>query len=135
MGIPFGRYALQALDAILLQQYGVPDVASYLSNAVGCPAMAASVASRCVGFLCVGHEADLLSICEAGVAEGAAQLEDRILGLDFRAIDFQAGSAVAVGASFEPVRDATALQAGVWTASIDVGNGAEPATATFSAVR
>ncbi|HET8540521.1 MAG TPA: hypothetical protein VFL83_11675 [Anaeromyxobacter sp.] len=135
MGLPFGRYALRALKSILQAQYGKADVAAFLSAAVGCPALAASVASRCVGFACVGHESDLLAICEGGVAEGARQIEGQILGLDFEAIHFERGTATAVGATLSPARDATSLQDGVWTATIDVGNGPEAATATFSAVR
>jgi hypothetical protein len=136
MGIPFGRYALQGVEAILLARYGAPDVGSFLAGAVGCPAMAASVADRCLGFVCVGHEAELLEVCEGGVAEAASRIEAQLLGLDFQAIHFERGTAVAVGASFDPARDATALQDGVWTATIDLAQGGtESATATFSAVR
>lgn len=136
MGIPFGRYALQGLEAILLAQHGTADVAAFLADAVGCDALAASVAARCVGFVCVGHEAEVRAVCDGGVAEAAARLEAQVLGLDFRAIHLERGTAVAVGAALEPAQQATALQAGVWTASIDVGNGAETATtATFTAAR
>jgi hypothetical protein len=85
--------------------------------------------------VCVGHEAELLDGCEGGVAEAATRLEARILGLDFRAIHFEHGTATAVGAARSPAQDATSLQDGVWTATIDLGNGAETATATFSAIR
>ncbi len=135
MGVPFGRYALQGLETILLARYGTTEVGAVLSGAVDCPAMAASVASRCVGFVCVGHEAELLEVCEGGVAEAATRLEARILGLDFRAIHFERGTATAVGAARSPAQAPTSLQDGVWTATIDLGNGAETATATFSAVR
>ncbi len=135
MGIPFGRYALQGLEAILLARYGAGDVATVLSGAIDCPAMATSVASRCVAFACVGHEAELLDACAAGVAEAAAGIEGRILALDYRAIHFERGTATAVGAARSPAQAPTSLQNGVWTATIDLGNGAEAATATFSAVR
>ncbi|MBN2576708.1 MAG: hypothetical protein JXP73_19235 [Deltaproteobacteria bacterium] len=133
MGLPFGRYALQALNAILLAEYGAPNLAVYLSNAVGCPGMAAYVASRCVSIVCVGHEAELLDICEGGLAEGARQVEAQITSIDLRAIHFQLGTATAVGATLARPQDATALVDGVWTVTVDFGNGPEPATATFSA--
>jgi len=137
MGLPFGRYALQALDAILLAEYGAPDVATYLANAVGCAGMAAYVASQCVNVVvstvCVGHESDMFDVCAGGLAEGARQIENQILGIDFKAIHFQQGIATAVGATVSRPQDATALQNGVWTATVDFGSGAEPATATFSA--
>jgi hypothetical protein len=134
MGLPFGRYALQALDAILLAQFGAANLGAYLANAVGCPGMAAYVADRCVSVVCVGHEAELLDVCEGGLAEGARQIEEQITGLDFKAIHFQRGTATAVGATVTRPQDATALTDGVWTATVDFGSGPEAATATFVAV-
>jgi hypothetical protein len=138
MGLPFGRYALQALNAILLAEHGAPNLTKFLSNAVGCPGMAAYVASQCVNVVldtvCVGHQDDVLSVCEGGLAEGAKQIEDQIRGLDLKTIHLQQGVATAVGAQVTRPQDATALQNGVWTATVDFGNDPSPAEATFSAV-
>jgi hypothetical protein len=134
MGLPFGRYVLRALDAVLLAEHGAPTLATFLANAVGCPAMAAYVASQCVSIVCVGHESDLLDVCEGGLAEAARQIEGQITGLDFKAIHFQQGTAIAVGAQVGRPQDATALADGTWTASVDFGSGEQPATANFSAV-
>jgi hypothetical protein len=134
MGLPFGRYVLQALDATLLAEYATPDLVAYLADAVGCSGMAAYVASQCVSIVCVGHESELYDVCAGGLAEGARQIENQITGLDFKAIHFQQGTAIATGAQVSPPQDATALQNGVWTATVDFGNGEQPATATFSAV-
>ena len=134
MGLPFGRYVLQALDAMLLAEYGEPNLAAYLSDSIGCPGMAAYVASQCVSIVCVGHESDLLDVCQGGLAEGARQIESQITGLDFKAIHFQQGTATAIGAQVTQPQDATALQDGVWTATVDFGSGEQPATATFSAI-
>jgi hypothetical protein len=129
MGVPFGRYALTGLDALLAQR-GLADLRAALSDAVGCAALAAAVADHCLGPVCVGHQASLLAICEAGVDEAAAQLEAQVLALDYKAIHFQAGTATAASS------DADRLTAGSWTAAIDLGNGAEQATvATFTAAR
>jgi hypothetical protein len=137
MGLPFGRYALQALNAILLSQYGAANLAAYLSSAIGCPGMAKSVASQCVSVVitdvCVGHESDLLAVCEAGLSEAAKQIEDQIRGLDLKAIHCLSGTATAIGASLSRPQDATALDNGLWTVTVDFGSGAQPATATFSA--
>lgn len=129
MGVPFGRAALAGLEALLARQ-GLADLRAAVSDAVGCAGLAAGVADRCVGPVCVGHEASLFAICEAGVDEAAAQLEARVLDLDYRAIHFQAGTATA------PATGAGSLTAGTWSAAIDLGNGAEQATtATFTAER
>jgi hypothetical protein len=131
--LPFGRYASPALDAILLFQYGTPDLAAYLSDAVGCAGLAAYVASQCVSIVCVGHASDLADLCEGGLAEGARQIDAQIQSIDFDAIHFQKGTATAVGAVPTRPQDTTALQDGAWTVTVDLGNGANPANATFSA--
>jgi len=139
MGIPFGRYALRGLDAILLARYGEEDVRALLAGAVSCEALAASVAGRCVGFLCVGHEEELRDVCEGGLDAAAGRIEEEILGLDFQAIRFEQGAATAVGAAPPSAEgaatEASALDDGRWTATIDLGQGEEAATATFIAVR
>lgn len=131
--LPFGRYALPALDAILLARYGTPDVNAYLADSVGCAGLADYVASQCVSIVCVGHESDLTDLCAGGLAEGARQIEAQILGIDFKAIRFVQGMATAVGAEPENPQKTTALQNGTWTVTVDFGSGAQPANATFSA--
>ncbi|WP_242343727.1 hypothetical protein [Anaeromyxobacter terrae] len=138
MGVPFGRYARQALAILLEAQYGVPDVRAVLAGAVDCAAMAESVGARCVGFVCVGHETELAAVCEGGLDEAAAQVEARILALDYKAIHLQAGTATAEGVAVDPASEiATAerFAGGVWTASVDLGQGEEEASATFVAAR
>jgi hypothetical protein len=133
MGLPFGRYALQALDGILLAEYGTENVAAYLTSSVDCSAMAASVASRCISIVCVGHTTELVAICQGGLSEGAKQIENQIRGLDFKAIHFQSGTATAVGSTVSLPNNGTSLTDGVWAATIDFGDGPQPATATFTA--
>ena len=135
MGIPFGRYAASALDAILLARTGAGSVEAFLSAAVRCDDLAASVAARCLGPICVGHEAELREICQGGVAEAAARIEAQVLGLDFDVVHFEQGVADAPGVPPAALPDVSLLQNGVWTAAIDLGNGAETATATFVAAR
>jgi hypothetical protein len=113
MGLPFGRYALQALDGILLAEYGAEDMATYLADSVDCSAMGDSVASHCISIVCVGHASDVAAICQGGLAEGARQIEDQIRGLDFKAIHFERGTATAVGATIPSLQTATALADGV----------------------
>jgi hypothetical protein len=138
MGVPFGRYAMLGVDAVLAREWGAAGIHEALDAIVDCGALARSVATECVDVefieVCVGH-ADLLEVvCEAGVATAASQLEERILGIDFKAIHFESGTATVQGAT---VAAATALTDGTWTATIDLGQTEEPeeATATFGAVR
>jgi hypothetical protein len=133
MGLPFGRYALQALNGILLAEYGAKNTEAYLSSSIDCPGMAASVAARCISIVCVGHTAELVAICQGGLSEGATQIENQIRSLDFKAIHFQNGTATAVGSTVSLPNNASSLTDGVWAATIDFGDGPQPATATFTA--
>jgi hypothetical protein len=131
--LPFGRYALPALDAILLARYGTPDVTAYLADAVGCAGMADYVASQCVSIVCVGHESDVNDLCEGGLAQGAKQIDAQILGIDVKALHLVQGTATAVGAEPANPQKTTAMRNGTWTVTVDFGTGPQPANATFSA--
>lgn len=138
MGVPFGTYALRAIDFTLERVYGVPDLRAVLGQAVDCGAMAASVADECVAMLCVGHEAELQAICEGGLDEAAAQLEERIRAVDYQAIHFESGTATVAGIAVDATSGAATaarLDAGTWTATVDLGQEPELATATFTAIR
>lgn len=138
MGVPFGRYAMLGVDAVLAREWGAAGIYEALDAIVDCAALGRSVAAECVDVefieVCVGHAALLEEVCEAGVATAASQLEERILGIDFKAIHFESGEASLQGGT---VAAATALTDGTWTATIDLGQTEEPeeATATFGAVR
>lgn len=137
MGIPFGHYALQALEIVTEERYGTPGIRAALGATVDCAAMAGSVADQCVGFICVGHEADLEAICEGGLDEAADQLEARILEIDYKAVHLQSGTATVEGIALSATgATATALTEGTWTATVDLAQGSEEdAVATFTAVR
>lgn len=138
MGVPFGRYALRGAEAALHARYGVADVRGALGEIVDCPAVAASVAARCVGFVCVGNASTLEDVCEGGLDALAEKLEAQVLALDYEAIRFEAGTAKAEGVVVDALAEtATAerLTAGAWTATVDLGDEPEEATATFTAVR
>jgi hypothetical protein len=138
MGVPFGHYALVAVEATLAARYGAADVRGALGTFVDCPGMAESVASRCIGFVCVGNEATLEAVCQGGLDALAEKIEEKVLSLNYEAIRFESGTAAAQGVVVDALSGtATAeqLTGGVWTASVDLGNEPEPADATFTAAR
>jgi hypothetical protein len=142
MGIPFGRYALTAVDTMTELAYGAPGIDAALDVIVDCAGLAQSVAGQCVGVgpaaVCVGHEVELTAICEAGLDEAAAQLEEKILASDYQAIHFVSGTATVEGVAIEVgtgTATASALSSGAWTSTIDLGEEPEAATASFTATR
>jgi hypothetical protein len=138
MGVPFGHYALEALRTILDSRYGAPTIRAAVGQIVDCRAVAESVAARCIGFVCVGHADELEEVCSGGLDAAASQLEEKILAIDYRAIRLRSGVAIASGVALDPegsLATVDALAAGVWTATVDLGQGEEDASATFTAVR
>ncbi len=143
MGIPFGHYALIAIDVITEAEFGTPGVGAALHAIVDCAGMAASVAAQCTGpswaRVCVGHETELTAVCEGGLDAVAAKLEEKILGIDYQAIHFVSGIATVEGVSVDETTStatATVLSNGTWTSTIDLAQGGtEDATATFTATR
>ena len=132
-GLPYGRLAWAAFDGAVRARYG-RDLRGLLGDTVGCDALAASVANRCVLGVCVGHRSDLRAICEGALDRAVAQLRERVEAQAVEPIALDAGAAVMVrGAATDGF--AGAIEGGVWTAQLDLGQGARPAAATFTGAR
>jgi hypothetical protein len=129
-GVPIGSYAVVALDLATEQLYGTT-LRGALGKLVGCDALASSVAHECVGPLCVGHEADLREICERGLDEVASRVLAKLRERDFKAVHFVSGTADLKATSAAIDR----IDAGVWTARIDVGMGERGVAASFAGAR
>lgn len=130
--VAYGEYAWQALDAKFTADYGA-DIRTTLGAAVNCPLIAERVASKCLWSLCVGHAAELTSICERGLDEVVERAHAKLASFQFDALRFRAGAATLVDDDGDLVADQ--LTAGTWTAEINAGQGLRSAPATFTATR
>jgi hypothetical protein len=135
-GVPYGEYALAALNAVSHQRYGAP-LRPALGRLFDCPGMGQAVAGKCVGPLCVGHAAELTAICERGLDQVVTNLHERIQGLNFNAVRFQQGDATLWDQRGAEARDGRAdrIAGGRWQATIDLGQGPRPVPASFSGLR
>jgi hypothetical protein len=124
-GAEFGKLAWAAFQEAIRRRYGA-SLREVLGSAVDCTALASSVAGRCYMSICVGHQAELEEICEAGLDELVSQAQERVEEIAFHAIRFAAGTATL---------NANRLDDGVWTASIDAGQGPRSVPATFTGIR
>lgn len=131
-GLPYGRYAWQAIEAKVEAQYGA-QIRPLLGAAVNCPAVADAIADKCILGVCVGHRAELVELCERGLDEVVDRAKAKMEALRFDAIRLEAGTATLAGVG----QDGTAarLEGGVWTAQIDASQGLRPVPATFTAGR
>ena len=136
-GIPYGTFALSALEQAAQQRYGT-DLRGLLGLLVDCDGMAASVANRCLLGVCVGHQDTLRAICDQGLNLVDNDLRGRITALSFDALRLQSGEAAlwdatAAGGARDNRIDGIAT--GKWAAQIDFGMGARDVHATFSGTR
>jgi hypothetical protein len=131
-GLPYGRYAWQALEAVVTAQYGA-GVRDLLGAAVNCPAIATAIANKCLLGVCVGHRTELLEICEAGLDEVVGIARAKVEAQRFDAIHLAAGTAALAGVTADGT--AARLERGTWTAEIDASQGLRPVPATFAGAR
>lgn len=130
--VAYGHYAWQALEAEITSTYGT-NIRGLLGSAINCPAIAATVANKCVLGQCVGHATELTQICERGLDEVVARAKAKLETFRFDALQLQAGTATMVDANND--RLAESLTGGVWIAKINAGQGLRTAPATFTATR
>lgn len=123
--VSYGEYAWQALEAKIIAEHGA-GIRATLGAAVNCPLIAARVANKCVLGVCVGHTSDLTSICERGLDEVVERAHDKLASFRFDALRFEQGRATVA---------TDRLEAGVWAAEINAGQGLRHAPATFTATR
>lgn len=126
--LPIGDLAYQAFTAEVERRAGT-DVRGVLAGAIDCPAVAAAVADQCVLGACVGHEDDLLAICDDGIDYLVAELEARFAEANLDMLRLDRGTAPLIDADDDGI--AERIGAGTWTAAINVGAGLRPVPAIF----
>lgn len=136
-GVPYGEYVWAGLNQVTHQRYGAP-LRPALGKLFDCPGMAASVSGRCVGPVCVGHQADLLAICESGLDRAVARIQEGIQSYNFNAVRFKQGrgqlwDARAAGGAADGRADRIA--GGTWEAFVDAGQGPREVKASFTGTR
>jgi hypothetical protein len=131
-GLPYGEYIWVAINEQLVAQYGY-DLRGAFGAAVNCPALAHTIANKCVWGYCVGHETELNQICEKGLDEATQRVHDKLAENNFEALHFVSGTATLVDSNNDG--PAESLADGVWDAEIDAGQGLRHVPATFSGSR
>jgi hypothetical protein len=120
--LPLGDFAIIGINLALQQTLGFANLRALLGALFDCPALAESVANRCLGPICVGHQAELEAVCESGLDLVAAQLEERLTTIDFTEIRFDSGDAVLRDAAEGNTRDGLIdlMEGGSWRSRVAV---------------
>jgi hypothetical protein len=109
------------------------DVRATLGKAINCPALAHTIAGKCVLGVCVGHETQLASICTGGLDALVDQAHARLAAFRLDVFRFIDGAARLVDDDQDGVADR--IVDGTWNAEMNLGLGLRKAPATFAATR
>jgi hypothetical protein len=131
-GLNYGEYAWQGLEAASRALFG-DGIRASLGHAINCPTIARSVADKCVLTVCVGHQAELASICEGGLDAIVDFAHARMAALRLEALHLAAGQATLVDDDGDGVGDR--LTGGTWQAEMNLGLGLRHTTASFTGTR
>lgn len=126
-GLAYGAYVWTAIEQLSTELAGAP-LRTALGATVNCPALAATIANKCVLGVCVGHAAALTQICERGLDEVVARAHAKVTSVRFTALRLASGRATPHDQNVDRLL-------GDWTAELDAGMGLRRAPATFTATR
>lgn len=131
-GLMYGEYAWQGLEAASTQLFG-QGIRATLGQAVNCPAMANSIADKCVLGVCVGHQSLIEDICEGGLDTIVNLAHNAMAANKLEALHLISGSVRLVDEDGDGVGDR--LVDGTWDAELNFGLGLRHAPATFEGDR
>jgi hypothetical protein len=131
-GLNYGEYAWQGINLASTSLFGA-DIRTSLGNAIKCPQLAKAVSTKCVGTVCVGHEAELTAICNGGLDAIVNYVHDRIAAFRLEVFHFASGDARFVDDNLDGIADR--IVDGTWDAEMNLGLGLRHAPATFTARR
>ncbi len=131
-GLNYGEYAWQGIEAASTALFG-GTVRETLGKAINCPALANTIASKCVLGVCVGHKTELTSICNGGLDAAVDLVHDRLAELRLEAFHLASGTARLVDLDGDGIGDQ--IVDGTWQAELNIGLGLRKAPATFTGER
>lgn len=131
-GLAYGEYAWQGIEAASTALFGA-GVRQTLGAAINCPALANTIADKCVLGVCVGHRTELTAICDGGLDALVDFAHDRLAAMRLDALRFESGTARLVDDDLDGVGDR--IVGGTWQAELNLGLGLRHAPATFTGAR
>ena len=130
-GLAFGAHVWSGIGLASTALYG-SDLTTTLSTAINCTTLAKTVAAKCYSTSCVGHEAQLKSICDGAIAGIVGNMRTQITAFKLDGFRFLSGTARFVDDSHDGMADR--IIDGVWDSEMDVGFGLRRNPTMFTAL-
>jgi hypothetical protein len=127
-GLAYGEYAWQGIEAASKLVFG-GGVRQTLGAAIDCGRLAKAISDRCLLGVCVGHEAELRSVCEGGLDAVVDLAHGRLAEQRLDAFHLAQGAARLHDDDGDGVGDR--ISDGVWQAELNLGLGLRHAPAKF----
>ncbi len=124
-GLLLGEAAFRAFEQQLEAHFGA-DLRGVLGANIDCGYAATTVAKQCVLGVCVGHQDDLLQLCDAALDELVDQIHDQFRSYDLEAMRLSSGEARITQSD-----SGTELEDGLWKAQAQLGQGLRELPASF----
>ncbi len=128
----YGEYAWQGLETASTQLFG-QGIRATLGKAVNCPALANTIADKCVLGVSVGHKGLIEDICEGGLDTIVNLAHNAMAANKIEALHLISGSVRLVDDDGDGVGDR--LVDGNWDAEMNLGLGLRHTPATFEGER
>ena len=118
-GVAFGAHAWHGINLAATAELGT-DASSALASAVNCRVVAQAVALKCYNGACVGHAAELSSLCEQSLAAVSGALATQINSFDIASIHLPSGTAKLIDDNGDGL--ANRIENGAWSLDAALGN-------------
>jgi hypothetical protein len=125
----FGNHAWHGINLASTTLFG-SDLS--ILQSVDCDAVARNVAAKCSSGTCVGHTAELLSVCQRGMVTLVDDLRTAVAPIELDTFRFARGSARLVDETGDGVADR--IVAGTWDTETDIGSGVRASSVAFTAL-
>jgi hypothetical protein len=129
LSIPLGEFATQALGLFGKDKVVDAGLRFAIGQIVDCGAISKSVAKRCIGTICIGHETEIKQVCDAGLDVVVDLTLDALKKLKIDPLRFIGGDAKILDA-LSP-GDGGGIT-GIWKGAANLGKGESPISSKFT---
>jgi hypothetical protein len=129
-GLAFGDHAWAGINLASTTLYG-NNLQLALVGTINCSTIAKSVALKCSGSSCMGHEGELRALCEGGAAKLIGDLREKVVAVKLETFTVHGGTGKLIDDTNDGLADR--IVDGSWDVEINLGGGLRRVAIPFTA--